>query len=112
MNEKINEVRDYFKSKLLAGDFEIVKIGTHELELKIDGMYLFNIWIGNLDVPSSRNQYNGCYLRNFMELSLSEDECILIDIIVNQLVCERRRIADHEEKMKQFIQLKSELNIT
>lgn len=36
MQEKIKEVQNYFKNKLLTQDFIITKISEHTLELEID----------------------------------------------------------------------------
>lgn len=47
MKKKIKEVQNYFKSKIIDGDFEIKKISEHTLIILIDSEYEFTMWIAN-----------------------------------------------------------------
>lgn len=43
IHEKIKEIQDYFKAKLLAGEFEEEEIDSNCIRIEIDG-YGFNLW--------------------------------------------------------------------
>ncbi|MDR1898001.1 MAG: hypothetical protein LBR10_14555 [Prevotellaceae bacterium] len=47
MKQKIQEVHDYFRGKLVRGDFKIVDITDHTVHVKIDDEYSFTIWSGS-----------------------------------------------------------------
>lgn len=47
IHDKIKEVQDYFKKKLIDGDYEEVSRCSYKLWLKIDEQYLFILWIAN-----------------------------------------------------------------
>ena len=49
MKTKIKEVHDYFRDKLIKGDFKVEQIKSHEIYLIIDNEYLFVIWSSNKD---------------------------------------------------------------
>ena len=54
MKEKIKEIQDYFKDKILSEDFEVSEVSEHVTTLLVDGEYKFNIWTGNIDIPKTR----------------------------------------------------------
>lgn len=43
MKKQIAEVQKYFKEKLLAGDFTVVKATYHDMDVKIDGEFPFTL---------------------------------------------------------------------
>lgn len=47
MKTKIKEVHDYFRNKMIEGNFEIKQIGSFVVLILIDKKYSFNIWIAN-----------------------------------------------------------------
>ena len=102
MKEKIKEVQDYFKSKLLAKDFEIEIIDSFAAYITIDGIYHFTIWIGNPQVPKSTNQHYG---KSFIDMGLSDEDCCkLHELISADVATYLKKI-----KEKQLEQLKKEL---
>lgn len=81
METKINEVQQYFKDKLLAGDFKIQEISEYVLRISIDDEYVFNLWIGNMDIADNMKCYDVYY--NFMHLSFTEEERIQLKLGVS-----------------------------
>ena len=57
IEEMLETSRQYFKEKLLNGEFEVVEQGSHTIKLSVDG-YIFQIWTGNMDIKESRKQYS------------------------------------------------------
>ena len=47
MEEKIKEVQDYFKSKILAGEFELLSTDEWHCEIEIDKKCVFTFWMAN-----------------------------------------------------------------
>jgi hypothetical protein len=73
MKNQIKEVQDYFRRKIIAQDYEIESITMYTMRIKIDGEYIFNLWIGNLNSQSNYiKTYSGEY--NFMSIEFSEEE--------------------------------------
>ena len=79
IKDKIKEVQQYFIDKLLSNQFEIVNIGLHVIDLKIDN-YQFNIWMAN--TVKERTHYYAAY--NFMDLELNLDQCIVLGTILRK----------------------------
>ena len=80
MKTKIKEVQDYFKSKLIAGDFEILEICYHTIKVSVENEYEFSIWIANWANPSHCELYKS--EPNFIVIPFTEDEkSILHDVI-------------------------------
>ena len=109
MQEKIKEVQNYFKNKLLTQDFIMTKISEHTLELEIDHQYQFTIWIGNWDYKGTVKLYeNDC---NFMYFNLNQKERLKLHEILNKNVLNYKNNILNSEKLKKFNLLKKELNI-
>jgi hypothetical protein len=75
MKEKIQEVQNYFKTKLLRGEFEIVKREAYTYIVSIDEEYNFSIWMKN--GPENRKLYKHAD-DNFMHIDLTEEESVLL----------------------------------
>jgi hypothetical protein len=105
MENTIKEVQNYFKGKLLSGDFKIVKITEHTLLLRIDLMYDFTIWIGNDDIPNSRDLYDP----SFIKLDLIQKERHKLHSILRKPVKEFKEKIIFLQKRKQFLKLQKEL---
>jgi hypothetical protein len=54
-DELLKELGEYFRQKLLTGDYQFISCGEHTAEIKIDG-HRFNVWIAN-DQPNNFNFY-------------------------------------------------------
>ena len=46
MKKKLEEMQRYFENKILAGEFEVIKIDRHTADITIDGLP-FSIWIAH-----------------------------------------------------------------
>ena len=47
MKDQIKQVHDYFRDKIVNGDYEIIKLEQHTADILIDGEYKFTLWIAN-----------------------------------------------------------------
>ncbi len=47
IEQSISEVANYFKTKVVAGDYEFVSCDENKATVRIDGKYEFFLWIGN-----------------------------------------------------------------
>ncbi len=72
MKQKIKEVHDYFKNKLLENDCEIIEMKEHTCKVSIDKEYNFTIWTGNFTYPDHCKLYSGSY--NFIHINFSSKE--------------------------------------
>jgi len=109
MKTKIKEVHDYFKNKLLLGDFKIIKTEEHTMSVLIDNEYKFTIWIGNLHIPESRKLYDGMY--NFMNIKFNVKESLKLNSIIKKPVKQFRETILYNQKLKELENLKKELSI-
>lgn len=108
MKKQIEEVQQYFKEKLLSGEFETKTIGDHQMEVTVDG-YCFSIWIGNFDLPHTRKPYESS-MNTFMQLpEFSDAEGRKLHKIVAPMVKEYRATKGRQAKLKQLEELKKEL---
>jgi hypothetical protein len=55
----LKEVNDYFRDKIVVGDYTVEERGERTYKLIIDGKYTFNLWIANGE------DYFGCYDSSF-----------------------------------------------
>lgn len=46
IHEKLKEVKEYFKKKILNGDFTVINDGEYFIIIEVDG-YRFSIWVAN-----------------------------------------------------------------
>jgi hypothetical protein len=70
MDELIKEVQQYFKTKMLTGDFTIESLETYKCVISIDE-YKFTIWIGNPTIEETRRPYESGY--NFIDIPWDND---------------------------------------
>lgn len=47
INKKLKDIADYFKKKILDGDFSFESCGQHTAIVMIDEKYRFKLWIDN-----------------------------------------------------------------
>ena len=70
MENKIKEVQEYFRRKIVGGKYEVIELGQFQWSIKVDE-YNFILWVGNgaefIDV------------RGFMKFKLSEADCFRMD---------------------------------
>ena len=108
MESKINEVQDYFKNKILAGDFETIEIGEYVFQIKVDEKYQFSIWIGNWNIPDNTKLYDSYY--NFIMFDLTKEEAIQLKAAIMPKVKAYRTGKLIEEKRKELAKLENELS--
>ena len=82
MEEKIKEVQDYFKNKLLKGEFETTKITDYWIKLVIDSKYNFFIWMANQEINVRLYESE----TNFMLFDLSSEEKKIIWDLLNTVL--------------------------
>lgn len=47
INTLVTQISDYFKDKLLSGEYEFLECSHHTAIIKIDDKYIFEVWICN-----------------------------------------------------------------
>ncbi len=105
MEAKIKEVHDYFKGKIINGEYKVVKRGDHVWNLMVDGKYEFRLWIAN-------DGYNfSAYDGSFMPLKLTVKEQLKGWTKIKKLIKEWEQTTQKREKTKQFNKLKKELGL-
>lgn len=70
MKNKIKEVHDYFKNKVISGDYEVINNKYHTMQILIDSEYPFSLWMANKGY--SFGVYSG--ESNTMELKFEKEE--------------------------------------
>ncbi len=108
MEEKIEEVQDYFVNKILAGDFEIEKWTEYVCYIKIDGKYKFNIWVCN-----EPKETKPCIVHTgyFMDICFTSEQAFCLDSILYPMFKNWKQNVLLKEKKEQYEKLKIELNI-
>lgn len=48
IEQKLTEITDYLKQKVLDGDYEFLSSDRHTAKVKIDGLYEIRLWIANI----------------------------------------------------------------
>jgi hypothetical protein len=101
MKEKIKEVQEYFKAKLLAGDYVVTEVTSDRVKLLIDGLYKFDyLFFIYSSIPTSMSNMN-----SIMDIEFTEEE-------KNYMIgCFKQQLEDAKksEKLIEFQKLKKEL---
>lgn len=75
IQQYLTEIGEYFKSKLIAGEFEFVSCNEYVAKIKIDG-HPFLIWIANKPSTSLRfysyHNFEDSLFRGYLELNENE----------------------------------------
>jgi len=102
MKEKIKEVQEYFKAKIMAGDYVVTDVKKDKITLTIDGKYEFPFCIWALTLTSVMIQSNA-----FMTIGLTKEEKEeLSSRFINVL-----KDAEKAEKLAQLEKLQKELGL-
>lgn len=111
IEEKLIEVADYFKAKLIAGDYEIIKVKANYVTIKIDDKYEFEVWIYG-DMEKDFDFYFGLFSESVMSprMTIQTPEERLegwknLKVKMDQFVDE----TGHKAKVEKFNELKKEL---
>lgn len=102
INQKLKEVQDYFKNKLLTEELDIQNISTTTVRVSVDEFPIV-LWYGVSESPLYLEIYNG----STVMFDLTDDEKIVIHSKLKQAI----READLQLKMDQYFKLKEELNL-
>ena len=96
IEQKIFDVVEYFKNKLLTGDFKVTEIGQFVLCLKVDKKYTFSVWISNFDIASTVKLYSDLGEINFIHIDFTDEESELLHEAVKPYVlgkkCRKKRV--------------------
>lgn len=105
MEKKIKEIQNYFMAKLLAGDFRVIKVKEHTLDLIVDEKYSFTIWVAN--TPISRKLYE--YTTQFISLSFTQKQSTKLNSVLRPFTDKYKEEVLLAGKRAQLEQLKKEL---
>jgi len=72
MKDKIQEVHDYFKNKLINGEFIVTSPSKYTIGVRVDDMYDFILWVGNFALPLTVALTN--YDISYMNITFSEED--------------------------------------
>ena len=108
LKNQIKEVQDFFRNKIVNGEYKVNKVDDYTLQITVDGEFKFCLWTSN--GASHFRLYEGMY--NFVELEFSEAEAELAFA-----KCEEARKQAWEDKvrpqkLKQLEKLQKELGIS
>lgn len=92
IEKKIIEVQEYFMSKIVKSDYEIMSIGEHTCKIRIDDKFCFDIWIANdFSVNPYYRHESDFKLRDFTE----KETLIVREFLKKEVVI--RRVREKEE---------------
>jgi hypothetical protein len=80
MQNKIKEVQNYFKHKILREEFIIIKRDYCRTHIMVDNEYMFTIWTGTICIPETTGIYE--HDLSFMDLQFTHDESVCLNIIL------------------------------
>ena len=104
MQDKIKEIQDYFKNKIIAWDFEHIKNDfEYNISIKIDSKYFITFWCSEFNFWQDSDFWN----KNFMDLEISKDELEKIENMFKEKWILQTKINEIKEKdLKEFERLK------
>lgn len=109
----LKEVGNYFKRKLIEGDYKFLKCNDCRAEILFDGKYKFDVWIANKPEDNFDfydNNFMNENAKGFMQLTTQKDRITAYRKIKPFVIkCQEGKLK--REKMKQFEKLKRELAI-
>jgi len=108
IKQKAKDLHEYFKAKILQGDYLTDKVTEHYLYIKIDG-FRFCLWMANSDF-AFRTQSN-FDVQNFMEIAFNQKEKTKAYNKAKKLFEEPKKQLLLKQKQEQFEKLKKELGI-
>lgn len=108
MEELIKQVQEYFKEKLLSGDFKIVKVDEYREWIQIDEKYNFCIWMRNN--AKFRRIYESEY--NFMHIDLNDEERATLAFLVDKGYADYIKNEAIQKKLEEIERMKAEFEIS
>lgn len=80
IHNKIKEVQNYFKGKIVSGDYEIIDYDRYITGICVDEKYPFTFWTGN-GAPNI-GIYFDCGYKSFMDIKfIGEEKKIIWDYL-------------------------------
>lgn len=108
MKKKIEEVQEYFKNKILAGEYEAVGLTDYVINLKVDDLFIFSFWSCNGD--TNFKQYIDSGYPNFIYLpEFSEAERVSAYTLLKPTLDKMTEEILNESKLEQYNNLQTEL---
>lgn len=105
---KIKEVQDYFKQRIINGEFTVVDCGEHCCIIEID-KYSFSFWIGN--GKDYFKQYTSSGDPNFIYLSARNSENRRMYRSLKPHIEQYRKDILNKKKMEEYLKLQKELGL-
>jgi len=109
MKKQILEIQEYFKTKIVNGNFKTEKVDSHYAHIVIDNLYRFKIWVASGESycePSSMCQ------ENFMQLpKFSENEKSKLFKKLKKVISDYNENTVLVQKRAEYEKLKEELGL-
>ena len=105
MEKKIKEVYDYFKGKVVSGEYEIKDCDMHTMTLIVDGKYKFVMWLANGEWALETYENSA----SFMQLEFTDEEKA---VAYKKLLAHKKRLFNEQaisERKKEIEKLEEEL---
>ena len=102
--EKIKEVHDYFKNKIINGDYIVTKKTKYTWTVFLDDTYVFTLWI--CSGPRNFKCYQSDF--NFMDLKFNLKESTKGFKFIEKLIIEHEKNVLKLERKKEYENLKKE----
>jgi len=103
METKIKEVQDYFKNKILSGEFDICEIQQYSVTILVDKTHQFCIWVGRETNPEFCKLWDGRSNFIYFDFVKSEQiglhESMLRIIAASKEALKAKQIAELEERL-------------
>tara|TARA_R100000900_G_scaffold144902_1_gene129708 strand:+ start:174 stop:533 length:360 start_codon:yes stop_codon:yes gene_type:complete len=105
---QIKEIQDYFRNKIIDGEYEVITADSYTLQVAVDGEYKFCLWTSNGE--DMFRLYEGMY--NFIELEFSKEQK---GLAFTKCEAARKQAWDEKvrpQKLKELEKLQKELGIS
>ena len=105
MEDKINEIKEYFNTKLIMGDYEITRLGHHSMHILIDGKYNFQVFIGQIPLNFG---FSYDYKGDWYQIKMIKDNMLKQTAFV--MAIHKRGLIEKQIESERIAQLEEELN--
>ena len=105
MKKQIEEVQQYFKSKLLTGSFQVLDVNQNYIKVNVEG-YVFMIWVGDTGNPIYCKPWTSLGYSFMVLPDFTEDESIILYNYCSKIIAENAERIRTEKIAK----LEDELN--
>ena len=99
MEKQIKNLQDYFKRKILKGDFEVKEFKEQYIVIIVDSKYIFNLWVANgykhFDLWTMNT-----FSPNFILFDFTEDEKKICYSNLEQIIIVEKNKSIIESKKK------------